>query len=249
MNSSPAVTAAAPVRVNDRRRLVLAFWAAAGLSVLLPGLPFGRMALYPFALLATWAHEMGHGLTALMVGGEFERLLLFADLGGVAYSARPDNVVAPVLISAGGLLGPALAGGLVVVLGARARASRLVLGGLAAALLASAGDWVRNPFGIAAVLGLGLGCAGMAIYGSEVARQVATQLIGIQLCLGSLSDFDYMFTREFVRDGQVRISDTQAIADQLFLPYWFWGALIAALSLVILAVAFRLAWVPSRRRA
>lgn len=238
----PTATAPLPAAADPRRSLVLAFWVAAGVAVLLPNLPFGRLALYPFALLATWAHEMGHGLTALLVGGRFDRLLLFPDLGGVAFSARPDNVVAPVLISAGGLLGPAIAGGLTVVLGARPRLSRLVLGGFAAALLVSLVVWVRNPFGMAAVLALALGFAGVARYGSEGVKLVAAQLTGIQLCLGSLSDFDYMFTRDFVRDGRVQLSDTQAIAEQLLLPYWFWGGAIAALSLLILWTSFWVAW-------
>lgn len=236
-----------PAQPDRRRSLILAFWVAAAVAVLLPNLPFGRLALYPFALLATWAHEMGHGLTALLVGGRFDRLLLFPDLGGVAFSARPDNVVGPVMISAGGLLGPAVAGGLTVVFGARPRLSRLVLGGFAGALVLSLVLWVRNPFGMAAVALLALGFGGVARYGSEGVKLVAAQLTGIQLCLGSLSDFDYMFTRQFVRDGRVQYSDTQAIAEQLLLPYWFWGGLIAALSLLILWTAFWVAWIRPAR--
>ena len=30
--------------------------------------PYGPQALYPLTLLATFAHEMGHGLTALLAG-------------------------------------------------------------------------------------------------------------------------------------------------------------------------------------
>ena len=45
------------------------------------------------------------------------------------------------------------------------------------------------------------------------------------------------------------ISDTQAIAQQLLLPYWVWGALIAAASLLILAVSFWLAWVRPSSKA
>ena len=121
-----------------------------------------------------------------------------------------------------------------------------MLGGFAAALLVSLLFWVRNPFGMAAVALLAVGFAGVARYGSEGVKLVAAQLTGIQLCLGSLSDFDYMFTREFVRGGQVQYSDTQAIAQQLLLPYWFWGGVIAALSLLILWTAFWMAWLRPR---
>ena len=40
----------------------------AGLVVtMLPALPFGSYLIYPFAILTTWFHEMGHGLTALLM--------------------------------------------------------------------------------------------------------------------------------------------------------------------------------------
>ena len=39
----------------------------AGLVVtMLPALPFGAYLIYPFAILTTWFHEMGHGLHGLM---------------------------------------------------------------------------------------------------------------------------------------------------------------------------------------
>ena len=41
------------------------------LVVFAPALPFGNYLIYPFMILATWFHEMGHGLTALAFGYEF----------------------------------------------------------------------------------------------------------------------------------------------------------------------------------
>ena len=47
-------------------------------------LPYGPQVLYPLSLLATFAHELGHGLAALLAGEEFEYLLLHADGSGLA---------------------------------------------------------------------------------------------------------------------------------------------------------------------
>jgi hypothetical protein len=238
---APAVrTAPAPL---ERRTLARAFWAAVAATLVLYFVPYGRMVLYPFSLLSTWAHEMGHGLAALMVGGRFASLHLFADLGGVAYTYRPDTLTAPAVIAAGGLLGPAVAGGLTVLFSARPRLARTTLYVLALLLLASLVLWVRNPFGMAAVAGLGLGFGAVARYGGDRLKLLLGQFTGIQLALGSLSTFDYMFTRGFVRGGVAQVSDTQAIAEALFLPYWFWGGVVALLSLLILGGAFWLAWV------
>ncbi len=228
---------------TSRTQLMYLFWVAALASVGLAYVPFGEYVLYPFAVLSTWAHEMGHGLTAELVGGEFRRLELYANLGGVAFSARPDSLLAPALIAAGGLLGPAVAGGAVILLGSRIRTARWVMEGLGVLLILSALVYVRNGFGFGATLGLGVGAVAIGYYASETVETVLTQFVGIRFCLESLSDVDYMFTREFTRGGEVMSSDTQAIAEQLGMTYWFWGAVIAAVSVAILIASFYLAWV------
>ncbi len=48
-------------------------------------LPGRNYILYPFTIMATWFHEMGHGLMALFPGGSFSKLLIFHDGSGVAY--------------------------------------------------------------------------------------------------------------------------------------------------------------------
>ena len=229
-----------------RRHLAATFWSAAALSAALPFVPYGRRLLYPFAWITTWAHEMGHGLTALLMGGRFHSLELYADLGGQALTAVPDNGLAPAAVAAGGLLGPAVAGGLVIWLGARAASARWVLGLLATLLVASALLWVRSGLGFFVTLAFGLVFGALAVVlggkAGELTRLVITQLVGIQLCLGSLASLDYMFTKEFPRGGLMIPSDTELIARQLWLPYWFWGALIALVSFAILLFAFHRAW-------
>ncbi len=223
-------------------RLMAFFWIAAAVSVILPRIPYGRHVLYPFALLGTWAHEMGHGLMAIVAGGTFNRLLIFQNLGGTAYSSGVGSL-GRAFVAAGGLLGPAIAGGIIIILGSRESTARWVLGGLAIILAVSIVLFVRNAFGwfslglIAALL------APLAFYGPDIVKIFVAQLIGIQFCLASWGTLDYMFTKDFVRDGQVIDSDTQEIAEVLLLPYWFWGGLIAATSLAIMGSAFYVAWV------
>lgn len=47
-------------------------------------IPYGRLVIYPLSLLGTYVHEMGHGLTALVLGADFERLVMFPDGSGFA---------------------------------------------------------------------------------------------------------------------------------------------------------------------
>ena len=53
-------------------------------SILLWGSPYGGYLLYPFSILATWFHEMGHGLAALAFGFEFQQLVIFPSGSGYA---------------------------------------------------------------------------------------------------------------------------------------------------------------------
>jgi hypothetical protein len=224
-------------------QLIRVFWAAVVLSLVLPRLPYGRLALYPFALLATWAHEMGHGVTALAVGGSFRRLEIHRNLDGLAWSSG----VGPLrraIVAAGGLLAPAVAGGLVIVLGSQESTAPWILAGLAVAVLASVVLFVRNAFGWIALALTGLVLIPAAWWAPEMVRIFVAQLVGIQFCVASWGSLDYMFTKNFRRnDGTLTDSDTQTIANVLLLPYWFWGAIIAALSLLILAGSFYLAWI------
>ncbi len=223
-------------------RLMIFFWVAVVVSFVLPRIPYGRNVLYPFALLSTWIHEMGHGLFALLAGGSFNRLVIFSNLGGTAFSSGVGGL-GRAFVAAGGLLGPAIAGGIIIVLGSREHTARWVLAGLSVLLIVSLLLFVRNAFGWVALGLIAAVLAPVAFYAPELVRIFVAQLIGIQFCLASWGTLDYMFTKNFERDGQILNSDTEEIADVLLLPYWFWGGLIAAMSFAIMASSFYVAWI------
>ncbi len=234
----------APAIITDPSadQLATLFWVAVAVSIVVPRLPLGRQALYPFALLGTWVHEMGHGLAAVVVGGRFRRLEIYSNLGGQAVSTGVRGV-RRAIVAAGGLIGPALAGGAVIVFGSRARTAGWVLAVLALAIGISLVAVVRNLFGWLALGAVAAALAPIALYGPEGLRIFLAQLIGIQFCLAFWGTLDYMFTKQFVRDGRVLDSDTQEIANVLVLPYWFWAAVITAASAALLVGAFYVAWV------
>ncbi len=217
------------------------FWVAVAVSVILPRLPLGRQMMYPFALLGTWVHEMGHGLAAVVVGGRFRRLEIYSNLGGQALSSGVWGA-RRAIVSAGGLLGPALAGGLIIVTGSRQETAGWVLTALAVAIALSLLAYVRNLFGLLALGAIAAVLTPVALYAPEGLRIFLAQLIGIQFCLAFWGTLDYMFTKKFVRNGRLFDSDTQEIANVLLLPYWFWAALITLLSVSLLVGAFYLAW-------
>ncbi|HEX8125166.1 MAG TPA: M50 family metallopeptidase [Allosphingosinicella sp.] len=226
---------------KGRTRLLLGIALA---SILLWQTELGSLLLYPFTILATWFHEMGHGLAAMLAGRGFERLLIFADGSGVAESMRPSDGyrLTDALVAASGPLGPAIAGALLIVASRSPAATRAALAMLGFALVASTLIWVRSPTGWLVLPGLGTAIALLAWRGSEPWRRFVIQLLGVQAAISAWQQFDYLFSPGGLVGGELHRSDTGAIADVLLLPYWFWGAAISAAILALLWWSLRLAF-------
>ncbi|MFO0573876.1 MAG: M50 family metallopeptidase [Polyangia bacterium] len=217
-------------RLTPRGALFLAVLLILALQRLVP---FGRQILYPFTLLATWVHEMGHGLTAILVGGRFLKLEIFANAGGIAYHAGTSGV-RDALVSAGGLIAPPLVGAVLLV--AARFAARPVLLGLAAALFLSVPLWVRTGVGWLTVGGLAALITAVGLYAREGSRLFFAQLLGLLLAFDFAARIDYFFMGNATVGGRVMVSDVGAIAQAVGGPYYLWGGLCAALSGVLLLV-------------
>jgi hypothetical protein len=239
---SPAVGIAMPSRSASASPGLLLLAAAA--IVVAWQVPYGPQLLYPLSLLATFAHEMGHGLAALLVGGEFDRLSLHADGSGLAHWRGDVGRLARVAIAAGGLLGPSVAGVALLLLAGSTRRSRLLLWAFAGGLVFCAAMWVRNPFGIAFLLATAAVLAAAGRWLRDSGAAFLLHLLAAVLCLSWFRDLDYMFSANAVIAGVERPSDTAVIAQALWLPYWFWGAMVAALSLALLLLGL---WIMDRR--
>ncbi|MCK6478879.1 MAG: M50 family metallopeptidase [Planctomycetes bacterium] len=201
--------------------------------------PEGRLALYPFSLLATFAHEMGHGTTALLLGQSFDRLEMHPDGSGVAYWGGDPGRLTRALVAAGGLVGPSVVGAAILVLSRRPARARLLLGAGAALLALAAVLFCRNGFALGFTLGAAAVLAAAASWLPPTAAAFLVQLLGLTLCLSIFLDLSYMFSPGAVVDGQARPSDSQQMADALLLPYWFWGGVTALFSFAVLGAGMR----------
>ena len=88
-------------REQDRQqRITLLVILGLG-SLMLWHTPFGALLLYPFTILTTWFHEMGHGIAAILMGERFDHLLIFPDGSGLAMSevSQHRNVVEDAIIA------------------------------------------------------------------------------------------------------------------------------------------------------
>lgn len=224
---------------TSKARLVLV--ASALLTVGLYALPAGRLLAWPLLLVSTLAHEMGHGLAALLVGGRFEALRMWADGSGMAVWSGDPGPLARAFVAAGGLVGPAIAAAACFLAGRRPRGARTCLLLVAAGLLVADLLVVRTLFGFAFVLALA-GVLLLASRGGDATSQAVLVFLAVQLALSVFSRGDYLFTRAATTAEGVAASDVAQIAAALFLPYWFWGAVCGAFSVAVLALGLVVYW-------
>lgn len=216
---------------------------AAALVLFLPQLPLGNYLLYPFAILTTWFHEMGHGLTALLLGWQFDRLILFPDGSGVAesYTLGEPGRLSQALVGAGGPLGPVVVGALLILASARHTLWRPALYTLAAAIALSVVIWVRSATGLIVLPLVGALIALIAWRASDGPARFALQFLGVLAGFSMFRDWHYLFTESAVIAGRPILSDTGVIEQALFLPHWIWAILLTALSGLILGASLKFA--------
>ena len=216
--------------------------------VMLPALPLGNYLIYPFVILTTWFHEMGHGLTAMATGQEFRQLMIFASGSGVAESRLAADSLPWVqaAIAAGGPLAPCVVGAALILASANPKLWRPALWLMAAAIFVSVIIWVRSPVGYAVLPLVGACLALIAWRAKPAFTRFALQFLGILAAMSMLRDFHYLFTREAVIEGRAVLSDTSQIAAVTGLPHWLWAAVILLVSAVMVGGALKFALAEKR---
>ena len=230
------------LRKSERVRARVALVTATLICILLPVLPFGGVVGYPMLLLSTLAHEMGHGLTAMLVGLEFDSFRLYANGSGVAMIGGAAGRLSLAATAAGGLIGPAVAGAVLFWLSARARLAQIAMMVFGALMLTACALVIRNVFGLVFVgtVGGSLIYAGKR-FGTGIAQCTAA-VLAVQMALSVFSRADYLFTRTAMTSEGAMPSDVAQLADLLFLPYWFWGVVCGAISVGVLVLGLSAFW-------
>jgi hypothetical protein len=204
--------------------------------------PFGGMLLYPFTLLATWVHEMGHGLTALALGGGFDSLEIFGDASGLAHTRNAPGAI-DALVCLGGLVAPPIVGAIILATARGPRRAQGILIGLSVALVLSLAIWVRSVAGFVAVPLVAAVTIAFVRYGSPRERMFLAQFLGLRLALDTMGrGMDYLFTSSVTVGGQPRASDIMRVAEGFGGPRFMWSVLVSSLCITFVAVGLLAAW-------
>ncbi len=220
-------------------------------SLLLWNLPFGGLLLYPFKLLATWLHEMSHGLVMILTNTGLERVEIYRDTSGLAHPSSLAGPTAQAFIAAAGYMGTAVWGALLLVVtptGRSARRAMLVFAALLGVSVILVVDSSRDDhFGEWAI---SLMCGVVAVAAIILParwRVAVAHFIAAQACVNALLDIRVLFRPNQVVNGSetgTANSDAHAMALATFgtLDSWavyFWAATWLVWSLLVFYLALR----------
>ncbi len=203
--------------------------------------PIGRLLIYPFVILSTWFHEMGHSLCALLLGGEVIKIQIFYDGSGIAYHTDTHifGNLGNALVALSGPLFPPFVGYFFISTSTKKNLSRLLLFLLSLIIFISVVFWVRNFFGAIFLLFISIFIVYITFTKQEDFSVIVSRIIGIQAFISVYLSIGYLFSTSGNVNQSSFASDTEIVSLNLFLPNWFWGTLIIAISLILLFLALK----------
>jgi hypothetical protein len=221
---------------SPRRQAAIALVGSVAITLamfLIPSPEHTWWLLAPFRWLHIYVHEYGHGIAALLAGGQFDKFEMWT-YSGVALT-RTTGQLATAFVCAGGLCGPAVVGGAFLAAGRRAAGARLALAAFGAFMVVSLVLWTRTPFGLVFGAAVALLSLAIALRARASHAQAFLVFLGVQLALSVYTGGGYLFTQyATIQNGERHASDTQVMSEALGLPYWFWGVVCAVFSAVVL---------------
>jgi hypothetical protein len=230
----------------ELRTLALALIA----SLLLWNLPFGGLVLYPFKILATWFHEMSHGVLMITTGAELDRVVIYRDTSGLSYAVYAVSAPGTAAIAAAGYMGTALWGAVLLVATPTAKTARWALIAIAVLMMVTVVFAIvptpeEGRFGQWAIAGIAIALAVCALVLPPRWRVFGAHFIAAQSCINALLDIRVLLRPMQAVNGMLTgTSDATAMADNTFgtrhpWAVWFWAIVWLAWSLAVLFVALR----------
>ncbi|MFQ3226679.1 MAG: hypothetical protein ACI8RW_000055 [Porticoccaceae bacterium] len=225
-------------KTGHSRGLVILVLAALTFFVL-NLLPFGYLIQWPFVIITTFVHEMGHGLMAILSGGNLIQIEIYQNASGLA---KTETVAGwrQAAIAASGLLAPSVIGAGFIIAGKSRQISSRVFLVFSLFILISCVLWVRSAFGLLVLLPTGALFLWISQKGSAALQHFMIQFLGVHMLVDTLTrTMSYLFSSSALVDGQSRHSDTAAIAQQLIGGHLVWACIIALLSIWIFYYSLR----------
>jgi len=234
-------------QLTTNETLKIISWAGL-LTVIISVVPYVDWLNYPFRLLLTIVHELSHGLTAILTGGDFINFVIYPNGAGLAYTRGGLRF----LVIPAGYLGVALFGATLIMLGRNPKWGRIaisVIGG--AMMLFSLRYGIPTIFSsdmlygiLTTVSGFTFGAIfmGVALKSGPSGIIFWIHFVAIQTVLTAFSDLTTLIGLSAPLTN-APATDAQSMADLTFIPAIVWAGLWAIMALLMISGAIWLTWV------
>ena len=227
---------------------------AAVFTLLITVIPGLNIINYPFRLLLTIVHELGHGLAALLTGGSFIRFEISPNGSGLAYTAGGWRFV----VIPAGYLGVAIFGAMLILLGRSHRWSRLAMGAMGGGMILLAIRFAIPTIFTPQIFNGLLTTVASIIFGAlflGVALKATSSWIIFLLHAVAIQAGLTAFTDLFTVVGlstrflSAPANDARSMAELTFIPAIIWAVLWVAAALLLIGGAIWITWLaPSHKQ-
>lgn len=218
-----------------RRQALLMTVVALVIVFVLWNIPQLSIVLFPFRLFVTFVHETGHGLAAILSGGQFIGFQIFPNGSGLATTAGGSRA----LILPAGYLGAALFGAVLFYLTNTVpytRAISITVGLLTVAIAVIFG----NILSITTIFGsvMGLLFIAIGLRGSQAVNILMLNVLAMLTGLNAVLDVFYLVNNSGAAIGVVR-NDAAAFSADIFplIPPSVWALIWSVIAILMLTLA------------
>ncbi len=220
----------------------------AGLATLIIAIVPGLGLLnYPFRLMLTIIHELGHGLAALLTGGDFIRFQIAPNGSGLAFTAGGWRFV----VIPAGYLGVAIFGAVLILLGRSYRWSRWAMAAIGAGMMLLtlrygvptifSGQFFNGLLTTVSGLILGGIFLGVALRAGAGWVIFLLHVVAIQAGLTAFTDL-FTVIGLSTRFFSAPANDARSMAELTFIPAIIWALLWVVMAFVLIGGAIWVTW-------
>mmetsp|Transcript_51991 Transcript_51991/g.110471 ORF Transcript_51991/g.110471 Transcript_51991/m.110471 type:complete len:336 (+) Transcript_51991:94-1101(+) len=116
--------------------------------VLLMNIPKLSYVLYPFKIFSTWIHELSHGAAAILTGGGIQKILIYPDTSGLAWTYTDGSNFRRGFVASAGYTGTAVLGMFLLLFRRTHRGPTIGTIAISVMILVSCMLYVRNTFAL-----------------------------------------------------------------------------------------------------
>lgn len=190
-------------------------------------IPYANIILYPFKLFATFIHEFGHAITAIITGGGVYNLIINPDASGLTITSGGLEFI----ILSGGYLGSTLVGALLLILSSseNEQITKISLISIVAIMIIAMILFVRDLFTFITTLIFICMIISIIIKAGHTINNLFLDFLAIQCCFYSLYNINVVFGLSIKGHGQ---NDAAMLQNLTFIPAPIWAIAWLILSFI-----------------